>query len=168
MKLATALLCFLLASCGSLMPPLSPLIVAAREGDTARIGALIASGADVNERGGVNNWTPLMHAIHKNQAGSVRALLDAHASADSEALTMAAGYGYANIVRLLLERSVAPSTDALDAAVSGSTDIDRFTLGHCQVETVKALLEKSPGLRLKANSLARRAACKEVAAMLER
>jgi hypothetical protein len=33
---------------------------------------------------------------------------------------------------------------------------------------VKALLDKSPGLRLKADSLARRVACKEVVAVLER
>jgi len=168
MKLATTLICFLLAGCGLLRPPLSPLIVAAREGDTDRIAALVASGVDVNERGGVNNWTPLMHAIHKNRAGSVRALLDAHADADSAALTLAAGYGYASIVKLLLDHGAVPSTDALDAAVSGSTDIDRFTLGRCRVETVKVLLEKNPRLRLKSDSLARRVACKDVVAMLGR
>lgn len=60
-------------------PPLSPLIVASREGDTSRIAELVKAGADVNERGGVNNWTPLMHGIHKNQSASVRKLLNAGA-----------------------------------------------------------------------------------------
>jgi ankyrin repeat protein len=68
----------LLAACQP-GPPISPLITAAREGDAARIAQLIASGADVNQRGGVNDWTPLMHAVHKNQIASVRALLDAGA-----------------------------------------------------------------------------------------
>jgi ankyrin repeat protein len=60
-------------------PPISPLIAAARAGDTPRIAQLIATGADVNQRGGVNSWTPLMHAVHKRQTASVRALLDAGA-----------------------------------------------------------------------------------------
>jgi ankyrin repeat protein len=75
---ATLLLCLLSAACNP-GPPLSPLIIAVREGDTARITELIKSGADVNQRGGVNNWTPLMHAVHKNQAASVRTLIDAGA-----------------------------------------------------------------------------------------
>ena len=78
MKLAVILLASILAACQS-GPPITPLIGAAREGDTARIAELIKSGADVNQRGGVNNWTPLMHAVHKNQPASVLALLDAGA-----------------------------------------------------------------------------------------
>ena len=59
--------------------PISPLIAAAREGDTARIEALVKSGADVNQRGGVNDWTPLMHAVHKKQPSAIRVLIDAGA-----------------------------------------------------------------------------------------
>ena len=44
----------------------TPLIAAAREGHTADIQRMIREGADPNESAGVNNWTPLMHAIHKN------------------------------------------------------------------------------------------------------
>src|SRR5580704_15042673 len=102
MKLASLLLaCLISASC---QPggPLSPLIVAAREGDTARIAELVKSGADVNERGGVNDWTPLMHAVHKNQVTSVRALIaagaDVNLTAGSEgrdtALRLAEAEGY--------------------------------------------------------------------------
>jgi len=66
-------------------PPISPLIAAAREGDTARISELIAAGADVNQRGGVNDWTPLMHAVHKNQIAAVRALIEAGADINATA-----------------------------------------------------------------------------------
>jgi uncharacterized protein len=62
-----------------------PLCAAARAGDTARIAQLIESGANVDERGGVNNWTALMHAVHKNQPGAVRALLDAGADINATA-----------------------------------------------------------------------------------
>jgi ankyrin repeat protein len=85
MKLATILFaCVLTAACNP-GPPLSPLIGAAREGDTARIVELVKGGANVNERGGVNDWTPLMHAVHKNQAASVRALIDAGADLSATA-----------------------------------------------------------------------------------
>ena len=78
MKLATILLACLLTDCES-GPPISALIAAAREGDVQSISALVKSGVDVNQRGGVNNWTPLMHAVHKNQPAAVRALIDAGA-----------------------------------------------------------------------------------------
>ena len=46
---------------------------------------LIATGADVNERGGVNDWTPLMHAVHKNQPAAVRVLIEAGADLNATA-----------------------------------------------------------------------------------
>ncbi|PYT15860.1 MAG: hypothetical protein DMG59_12255 [Acidobacteria bacterium] len=177
MKMATVLVCLAMAGCIPMGPPLSPLIGAAREGDTARMAELLASGADPNGRGGVNHWTPLMHAIHKNQAGSVRVLLDAGADLNARAgnqtaLVMAAGYGYADIVKLLLDRGATPTAEALDAAVGGVPDIDRFTVGRCQAETVKALIEKTPSLRLNAGATALRLAklggCKDVVGMVER
>lgn len=162
------LLCFVCASCVNPGGSLSPLIVAARTGDTTRIAELIASGADVNERGGVNDWTPLMHAIHKNQAGSVKALLDGHADVSAtagreDALTMAAAYGYADIVTLLLDHGVIASRAALAAAVGGSTDIDRLTVGHCQADTVKVLLARDPLL-----TTTEHPHCAEIAVMLNR
>src|SRR5277367_1242945 len=65
--------------------PVSPLIAAARDGDATRIAQLVAAGADVNQRGGVNDWTPLMHAVHKNQPAAVRALIDAGADINATA-----------------------------------------------------------------------------------
>ena len=109
MKLASILLACLLTAACQPGPPLTPLIVAAREGDTARMDELIQSGADVNERGGVNDWTPLMHAVHKNQIASVRALLAARADVNltagaegrDTALRLAEADGYAEITILL-------------------------------------------------------------------
>ncbi len=85
MRLATVILASFFAAACNPGPPLSPLIVAARQGDKARIAELIKAGADVNERGGVNDWTPLMHAVHTDQPDSVRALIDAGADLNATA-----------------------------------------------------------------------------------
>ena len=146
----------LLAGCGAYQ--LTPLAVAAREGNTARIGELIRNGADPNGRSGVNEWTPLMHAIHKNQKASVIALAEAGADlnlrgGEMTPLIMAAGYGQTDLVRELLKRGADPHVtgshgiNALTAAVGGAADVDRFTAGTCQTDTVRALLERAPGLR---------------------
>ena len=163
--------------------PESALILAAREGDIAAITALVRTGADPNERGGVNDWTALMHAIHKNQRQSVLALLDAGADVNARtghgmtALMMAAGYGYEDIVRDLLERGADPYAEspggetALSAAVGGVPDIDRFTVCSCQTGTVKALLERAPDLKVNSNLalwFARLGNCKAVLNLLER
>jgi hypothetical protein len=158
--------------------PMPPIIGAARDGNVAMLEQLLASGADPNVRAGVNDWTPLMHAVHKNQPQSVRVLLahgarpDERGGAGVTALIMAAGYGYADSVRLLLGAGANPrltaadGTDALHAAVGGVSDIDRFTVGHCQTETVRTLVAAAPDLRLKADSAAFRVAkfigCTEV------
>jgi uncharacterized protein len=85
MKLASVFLAFLLTFACGRSTPLSPLIIAAREGNTGRIAELVKSGADVNERAGVNAWTPLMHAAHTRQPGSVRALIEAGADVNATA-----------------------------------------------------------------------------------
>src|SRR5258708_1824646 len=110
------LACLTLASCGWFVP-VSPIAGAARSGDVARIHELAASGADLNEPSGVNNGTPLVHAIHKNQPASVEALIEAGADVNREsgrttALIMAAGYGYADIVRALLAHGANPRATA--------------------------------------------------------
>lgn len=176
-----------LAAC---IPPsawdMPPIIGAARTGDTTAIERLLADGADPDVHAGVNNWTPLQHAIHKNQAGSIRVLLKHHADVNARAnggvtpLIMAAGYGYASIVRLLLDAGADAKlrandgATALDVAIGGIPDIDRFTVGHCQTDTVRALLDSDPALDLgeerwsKAGTvIARFSGCKQVLAMLE-
>jgi hypothetical protein len=108
----------------------------------------------------VNGWTPLTHAFHKNQIGAVRALLDGGADVNGRgrsgetALMMAAGYGYTPIVELLLERGADTRARTPDGAtvfsiaVGGVPDIDRFTLGACQISTINALRRKDPRLSL--------------------
>jgi ankyrin repeat protein len=79
MKTQIMVLAAILTAACNLGPPLSPLISATREGDVAKMAELIKAGADVNERGGVNDWTPLMHAVHKDQAAAIRVLIAAGA-----------------------------------------------------------------------------------------
>src|SRR5262249_36900772 len=92
----------------------TPLIAASRPGDVKAIRTLTAPGAEPGERGGVNGWPPLMHAVHKNQQAAVKALLEGgadpneRATGGSTALLMAAGYGATGIVRLLLENGADP------------------------------------------------------------
>lgn len=148
---------------GCAVQPGNPLIGAARSGDAQTIVKLLGAGADANQRWGVNGWTPLMHAIHKNQRASVETLLaggadpNARGNQGMTALMMAAGYGYADIVQLLLDKGANPYAEtpdgdnALVMAVGGVPDIDRFTVGKCQVQTVAALLKKAPDLKLKDN-----------------
>lgn len=160
---------------------------AARDGDTVRLEQLLKEGADANTRAGVNHWTALMHAIHKGQEGSVRVLiahgadLNAAGPGGATPLMMAAGYGNTNIVRILLKAGANPrlaapdGANALTAAVGGTMDIDRFTAGKCQTETVRALLDAAPDLRI-ANNLrgnaaiwtAKLAGCREVVDMIRR
>lgn len=169
----------------SCVPPsawdMPPIIGAARDGDTTRIERLIREGADPNVQAGVNNWTPLEHAIHKNQEGSVRVLLahgadvNGRGGAGVTPLIMAAGYGYTNIVKVLIQAGADPllksddGRDALLAAMSGVPDIDRFTVGRCQTETVRAILEANhdasvePGLWTRASALvAKFSGCEDV------
>ena len=166
MKQTTAVILFVavLAACGGARVG-SPLIDAARSGDAPTIQALLRGGADPNETGGVNGWTALQHAIHKNQAASVSALLEGGAYPNSRGgsrmtpLMMAAGYGQEQILRLLLKKGADPrlrnpqGEAAVDLALSGTTDIDRFTAGRCQAGTVQALLEAAPDTRPSANGV---------------
>ncbi len=149
----------ILAGCSGARPDTHSLIGAAREGRADLIPALARNGADLNAPAGGNGWTPLMHAIHKNQKASVIALLDAGADINARgrdgmtALTMAAGYGYTDIVQVLLDRgadahaALKDGENALSLAVLGMPDIDRFTVTDCQLATVKALLRRVPDLR---------------------
>jgi len=132
------------------------LALAARAGDGPQIRQLVKDGADPNAPSGGSGWTPLLHAIHKHQNASVAALLDAGADpnrGDDKGMTplmMAAGYGYDDTVRLLLARGADPRVHrpngetALDWAMSGMNDIDRFTFFDCQDSTAKLLHDAAP------------------------
>jgi ankyrin repeat protein len=137
------------------------LMWAARFGQPEAISLLVKNGADPNTTSGVNDWTVLMHAIHKDQPRAVLALVNSGANVNlpgghgDTPLIMAAGYGYTDIVRILLEhganaRATLPNGEnALDRAISGVADIDRFTWGTCQSDTVHVLRQSIPDLRPK-------------------
>jgi ankyrin repeat protein len=132
---------------------LSALCDAVRAGDTAAVRQLVAKGADPNAPSGNNDWTPLLHAIHTHQTASVTALLDAGADVNRAGhdgvtpLMMAAGYGYDDTVKVLLQRGAKPNVAALDWALTGATDIDRLTIFSCQDSTVRLLRGAAPALQ---------------------
>jgi len=155
-----ALLAFLVLGCVRPYSGFTPLADAARAGDVATIRSLIAQGADPNEAAGQNHWSPLLHAIHKGQIHSIEALLDGGADINRLSgdgitpLMMAAGYGYTDIVQLLLRHGANPRIAdgggfrAIDVAAAGVPDIDRFTLFQCQDETVRALRDADPSVHM--------------------
>lgn len=150
MRRLAALVIFLALAACTTVPP-SPLAGAARAGDLSAIRRLAQAGANLNEPSGVNSWTPLHHAIHKNQPGSVSVLLELGADVNAPSpqgvtpLMMAAGYGYDPIVRILLDHHADPSLKdahgetALSHAKHGVTDIDRWTWPAQQTACVRLL-----------------------------
>src|SRR2546421_5624190 len=161
-----SLVTLLIIGCGIRpYPEFTPLANAARAGDVTTVRALLAKGADPNLAAGNNNWTPLLHAIHTNQIRSVEALLDGGADVNRvagdgfTALMMAAGYGYTDIVDLLLRRGANPRLAGadgirpIDLAVAGVPDIDRFTLFQCQEDTIRALRTADPSISVSPRAL---------------
>jgi hypothetical protein len=157
MRVACILAALLFAACNvAHHPEVSTLAAAARAGDGPQIRQLVKDGADPNAPSGGNGWTPLLHAIHTHQDATVAALLESGADpnrGDGNGVTplmMAAGYGYDDTVRLLLARGADPRVrrpngeTALDWAMSGMTDIDRWTFFSCQDSTAKLLHDAAP------------------------
>jgi ankyrin repeat protein len=158
---------------------ITALAWAARFGQPTSIDVLLASGAAIDLPCGTNDWTPLMHAVHKNRNEAARALLRAGASIrgrhGKQALAMAAGYGNADLVQTLLDAGAAPDPDILVAAVGGAWDIDyQWTGCEPHTATVRALLAAAPGLRMpddtgsrSALRYARKKGCTEMLALVE-
>lgn len=157
---------------------LTPLVHAVRGGHVKLIGILVSRGADPDLRDADDGWTPLMHAIHRKDMHAVRGLLNAGAdpnaasSTGGTALAMAAGLGFPRITGLLLERGADPRVRdesgrvALSRAMIGVFTLDHITVGECQTETVRALVEAAPELRPEEGSwalrLARLKRCHEI------
>jgi ankyrin repeat protein len=164
----TVALALLLTACGVRRPAMTPLVDAVRTGDAGAVRTLIARGADPNEPSGRNQWTPLLHAVHTSQLGSAAALLDGGADPNrpgpfgDTALMMAAGYADDDMVALLLRKGADPARrnpdgdGALDFALSGMTDIDRFTFFRCNDSTAEMLAARMPTLRSTATASSRR------------
>jgi hypothetical protein len=160
----------LFAGCFASSREMPSLIVAAREGDGPAIREIVKRGCDPNAAYGPLNWTPLMHAISRNQIESVKALLDSGAdvnrTGDFETeprtkqlrvtpLMMASGYGYTPIVELLLHRGADPTpadgdgNRALDYALTGTL---YRTVFECHDSTVRALIAGHAPLQVNADS----------------
>lgn len=151
-----ALFALLLLGCGYQPSPFAPIAEAARGGDVTAVRDLVRRGADPNALSGQNGWTPLEHAIHTHQLASMNALLDAGADPNrpdangTTPLMMAAAYGYNDMVEALLRRGANPRAvapdgiRAVDLAMTGVADIDRFTLFECQDQTVRTLRNAAP------------------------
>ena len=88
----------------------TPLMLAALRGQEALVVQLVARGAEVNHAG----WTPLHYAATGGHARIAAFLLGAHADVNAESangttpLMMAAMYGNAQTVKLLLESGAEP------------------------------------------------------------
>jgi len=174
---------------------LNALMWAARNGRTEIAKMLVDARANLNARDcAVNGWTPLMHAIHKNQNAVAHLLIERGADVNAKAgncqeqsaeggataLLHAAGNDNAEIVKILLAKGANPygthgSASVLSNAVAGAWDIERLGHGKCPTETVKALLEHAPDLNLrgdiwdrKAIFIARHKGCAEMVKMLEK
>jgi hypothetical protein len=155
--LPAVLLAVLITACNE--RPVSPLAAAARKGDTARIAELARQGAQLDEPSGVNDWTPLMHAIHTNQAKGVQALLNAGANPNRSCcrgltpLILAAGYGQAENVHSLLQAGANPmhrgedGRTALDVAIMGLSHRAGAPMGACHVDAARELLAVEPQLK---------------------
>ncbi|MEP6791356.1 MAG: ankyrin repeat domain-containing protein [Ramlibacter sp.] len=89
----------------------SPLMLAALKGQLDLVKKLIERGADVNKTG----WTPLHYASTNGHLEVINLLLENHAYIDAESpngttpLMMAAQYGPATAVKLLLEAGADPA-----------------------------------------------------------
>jgi Ankyrin repeats (3 copies) len=140
----------------------TPMIWAARAGRVPVIRLLADHSASLDAPGGSNGWTPLMHALHKQQTAAALALIDLGADLSSRngqrALAMAAGYGNAEVTETLLDRGVDPHVDLgsgpslLALAAAGSYDID-FQWRGCEshTRTVRAIVARAPDLTLGTN-----------------
>jgi ankyrin repeat protein len=162
---------------------MTPLATAARTGQVGAIELLLARGADPHRGCGVNGWTPLLHALHKNQIAAAERLAQACSAPSTEldeALYMAAGYAQTEAVGVLLSRGADPKrtyekgANALASATAGAFDLDYSYRGcAAHTATVHALLAASPDLRLEgdAGASARRSAerrgCTEMLALLD-
>jgi ankyrin repeat protein len=142
-------------------PALSPLVQAARAGDVETIRDLTAAGTSPNNMRHSRGWTPLMHAVHKDREDSVAALIEAGADVNQRtgkgltALMLAASYGRTRMVERLITSGADPRLEkdgltALDFAMLGSDDTNRFTFFECQYDTVAALRRAAPDVEPRA------------------
>ncbi|MCA8967241.1 MAG: ankyrin repeat domain-containing protein [Planctomycetes bacterium] len=125
------------------------LMVAARDGDLARVETLLAAGAEIDARN-PNGGTPLMYAALGGSAALVERLLSAGADVDARAsngwgaLMIAAAKGHADVARVL----IGAGADVNAQDVYGWTPLMRACYEN-RPSVVNVLLE-APGVALEA------------------
>lgn len=131
----------------------SALMWASRAGPPESVEALIEAGADPDRRDeGPNGWTPLLHAVHKDQTGAVRTLIAAGADVNRAApngltpLMLAASQGEAEIVELLLDAGADPCAES--GGMMGEMTVLHHALLSANPRVVEALLRRAPDLKL--------------------
>lgn len=167
-RVAVLLLSLCAAGCGIVHEMITDnmneeLVYQARRGDVTAIAKIAASGTDLDVPEGSNHWTALQHAVHKEQAGSVRVLLEWGADVDATRpgnqtpLFMAADSQDPTMVELLINAGADVEWQGpggrtpLTQAVSGGAlwDVtDRPLLGGCRTDTVRAFMKAYPRLRV--------------------
>lgn len=117
----------------------TPLLVGAAKGRAAAITTLLDAGADPGEADAYG-WTPLMRAVSAGHVAAVDALLasdrvslEAREESGATALHIAAGRGYTEIVRRLLDAGA--EATAADGAGRTPADVARLQ-GHGEAEAL--------------------------------
>ena len=112
---------------------------------------LVQAGADPDRQDdGPNGWTPLLHAVHKNQPAAVGELIAAGADVNRAApngltpLMLAASQAEPEIFAALL----AAGADPHAAKPGGETVLTHAVMGG-EPRIVRALMERAPDLRLR-------------------
>jgi ankyrin repeat protein len=124
---------------------------AARSGEAESVRLLVEAGADPDRRDdGPNGWTPLLHAVHKDQPAAVRELLAAGADVNRAApngltpLMLAACQAEPEIFAALL----AAGADPHAVKENGETVLTQAVIGG-DPRIVRALMQRAPDLRLR-------------------
>jgi ankyrin repeat protein len=130
----------------------TPFMGAAQKGDTEKVQALVAQGADVNAKAN-NGITALMFAAYEGHTDTVQALVaqgadvNAKANDGGTALMQAAYEGHTDTVQALLEKGV----DANAKANNGSTAL-MFAAYEGHTDTVQALVAQGADVNAKDNN----------------
>lgn len=131
---------------------------AARDGDVAKISALIAADPSlVNAKADAGGATPLMYAIHFNKVAAAKLLLEkgadvnAKASTGQTALFEAAANGQLEIVKLLLAKGATVNFTIHNNSEGDDPGCTPLVLAaeNGQLDVVKLLLEKDADVNVR-------------------
>lgn len=112
----------------------TPLLIAGKSGNAAMVEMLVGAGADPNATT-ANGATPLMLAAQAGNAAAVKALVERGANVNAKekvkgetALTFAAAYGRADVIRVLTAHGADPkvTTNVMDMAEYNKEEQERL------------------------------------------